>query len=53
MSKQLQQKKHKPTEKILELNALEERIKWDAYYILAKTAEKQKDWVKAKKHSKP
>ena len=36
-------------EKILELNALEERIKWDAYYILAKTAEKQKDWIKAKK----
>ena len=34
-------------EKILQLNALEERIKWDAYYILAKTAEKQKDRSKA------
>ena len=30
-------------EKILKLNALEERIKWDAYYILAKTAEQQRD----------
>ena len=34
-------------ERILQLNALEERIKWDAYYILAKTAEQQKDRSKA------
>ena len=36
-------------EKILRLNELEERIKWDAYYILAKTAEQQKDLEKAAK----
>ncbi len=36
-------------EKIVALNALEERVKWDAYYILAKAAEARKEQPKAVK----
>ena len=34
--------------KFFNSNELEERIKWDAYYILAKTAEQQKDLEKVR-----
>ena len=36
-------------EKILALSELEERVKWDAYYILAKAAQERKDMPKATK----
>ena len=36
-------------EKILALTELEERVKWDAYYILAKAAQERKDVPKATK----